>query len=113
MRRWPLAQRRTDCPSSAQRSEIGPRTFPTGLARLSAELRRVPQHDAFPRKPLKPAAQEFKRKHPSAARLIERLVMWRYKPRIQRSERPRLRVLEETIQTVRAQHAKFCEHGFA
>jgi hypothetical protein len=66
-----------------------------------------------PRKPLKPAAQEFKRKHPSAARLIERLVTWRYKRRIQRSERPRLRVLEETIHTVRAQHAKFCDHGFA
>jgi hypothetical protein len=62
-------------------------------------------------KPLTPAAHEFRRRHPSAARLIERLVMWPYKRRIQRAERPRLKVLEETIQSMRTQHAKFCEHG--
>lgn len=66
-----------------------------------------------PPKPLTPAAQAFRRKHPTVARLIERIVMWPYKRRIRRAEGPRLKALEETIETVRAQHTKFCDHGLA
>ena len=64
-------------------------------------------------KPLTPAAQKFRRKLPRVARLIERVVMWPCKRRIRRSERVRLKVLEQTIQTVREQHKKFCDHNLA
>jgi hypothetical protein len=60
---------------------------------------------------LSPAAQEFKRRHPEAARLLERVVMWPYRRRIRRQERARLQALESTIHTCRTQHKKFQSWG--